>query len=86
MIEKLLARINNKSYTVGIVGLGYIGLPLMWTFHKQDLPVLGFDIDEAKVKNLKSGTPYIKHLGKEMMLSLAKSVTCDVTTDFTRLK
>ena len=86
MIEQLLARILNKSYTVGIVGLGYVGLPLMWTFHKQDLPVLGFDIDEAKVKNLKSGTPYIKHLGKEMMQSLAKSVTCDVTTDFSRLK
>ena len=85
MIEKLLARINNKSYTVGIVGLGYIGLPLMWTFNKQDLPVLGFDIDEAKVKNLKSGTPYIKHLGKEMMQSLAKSVTCDATIDFSRL-
>ena len=85
MIEKLLARINNKSYTVGIVGLGYIGLPLMWTFNKQDLPVLGFDIDEAKVKNLKSGTPYIKHLGKEMMQSLAKSVTCDATIDFSLL-
>ena len=86
MIEQLLARIHNKSYIVGIVGLGYVGLPLMWTFHKQDLPVLGFDIDEAKVKNLKSGTPYIKHLGKEMMQSLAESVTCDVTTDFSRLK
>ena len=86
MIEQLLARIHNKSYTVGIVGLGYVGLPLMWTFHKQNLPVLGFDIDEAKVKNLKSGTPYIKHFGKEMMQSLAKSVTCDVTTDFSRLK
>lgn len=86
MIEQLLARILNKSYTVGIVGLGYVGLPLMWTFHKQDLPVLGFDIDEAKVKNLKLGTPYIKHLGKEMMQSLAKSATCDVTTDFSRLK
>ena len=85
MIEQLLARILNKSYTVGIVGLGYIGLPLMWTFNKQDLPVLGFDIDEAKVKNLKSGTPYIKHLGKEMMQSLAKSVTCDATIDFSRL-
>ena len=86
MIEQLLARILNKSYTVGIVGLGYVGLPLMWTFHKQDLPVLGFDIDEAKVKNLKLGTPYITHLGKEMMQSLAKSATCDVTTDFSRLK
>ena len=84
MIEQLLARILNKSYTVGVVGLGYVGLPLMWTFHKQDLPLLGFDIDEAKVKNLKSGTPYIKHLGKDMMESLAESNICDATTDFAR--
>ena len=86
MINQLLARINNKSYTVGIVGLGYVGLPLMWTFHEQGLPVLGFDIDQSKVDHLKSGTPYIKHLGKEMMQSLAESDICDATTDFSRLK
>ena len=86
MINQLLARINNKSYTVGIVGLGYVGLPLMWTFHEQELPVLGFDIDQSKVDHLHSGTPYIKHLGKEMMQSLAQSDICDATTDFSRLK
>jgi len=86
MISELLTSIEQKNYTVGIVGLGYVGLPLMWTFHENGLPVIGFDIDQAKIDHLRSGTPYIKHLGKEMMQSLAASDHCDATTDFSRLK
>jgi UDP-N-acetyl-D-glucosamine dehydrogenase len=56
-------KIRNKEYSVGIVGLGYVGLPLMWTFHEKGLPVIGFDIDQVKIDHLCSGTPYIKHLG-----------------------
>lgn len=84
-LDTLLQKIEDKTYTIGIVGLGYVGLPLMWTFHQNDMPVLGFDIDEKKVVNLKSGTPYIKHLGSEMMETLAKSDIADATTDFSRL-
>ena len=54
-VEPVLDKIRNKKYKVGILGLGYVGLPLMWTFHEQGLPVLGFDVDEKKVKS-KSGT------------------------------
>ncbi len=86
MISDLLTSIEQKTYTVGIVGLGYVGLPLMWTFHENGLSVIGFDIDQAKIDHLRSGTPYIKHLGKEMMQSLAASDHCDATTDFSRLK
>ncbi|MBL6730004.1 MAG: nucleotide sugar dehydrogenase [Bacteroidia bacterium] len=84
-LDTLLKKIEDRTYTVGIVGLGYVGLPLMWTFHQNDMPVLGFDIDEKKVENLKNGTPYIKHLGSEMMATLAKSSIADATTDFSRL-
>jgi len=84
-VQTLLDKIDNKTYTIGIVGLGYVGLPLMWTFHKVGMPVIGYDVDEKKVKNIKSGTPYIKHLGTEMMETLAKSDDCDATTDFNRL-
>jgi UDP-N-acetyl-D-glucosamine dehydrogenase len=83
--ESLLKKISDKTYTIGIVGLGYVGLPLMWTFHQNDMPVLGFDIDSTKVENLKNGIPYIKHLGTEMMEALAKSDISDATTDFSRL-
>ena len=86
MISELLTRIEQKTYTVGIVGLGYVGLPLMWTFHENGLPVIGFDIDQAKIDHLRSGTPYIKHLGQDMMQALAASDHCDATTDFSRLK
>jgi UDP-N-acetyl-D-glucosamine dehydrogenase len=84
-LATLLKKIEDRTYTVGIIGLGYVGLPLMWTFHQNDMPVLGFDIDEKKVENLRKGIPYIKHLGSEMMETLAKSDIADATTDFTRL-
>ena len=85
MINELLARIEEKTYTVGIIGLGYVGLPLMYTFHKEGMPVIGYDIDQTKVSNIQSGTPYIKHLGEEMMQSLSQSDRCAATIDFSRL-
>src|SRR5690554_4601468 len=84
-INDLLSKIEDKTYTIGIIGLGYVGLPLMWTFHKEGMPVMGFDIDEAKVDHICRGVPYIKHLGTEMMEVLSKSDRCDATTDFSRL-
>ncbi len=85
MIDDLLNKIHNKEYKVGIVGLGYVGLPLMWTFYKANMPTLGFDIDQTKVDNLNDGIPYIKHLGEEMMQELAKSPICNSTSDFKRI-
>lgn len=85
MLQPLLDKIADKTYTVGIIGLGYVGLPLMWTFHKHGMPVIGYDIDPAKIEHLKAGRPYIKHLGEEMMRVLSQSGRCDATTDFSRL-
>ena len=84
-LDSLLEKINSRTYTVGIVGLGYVGLPLMWTFHEQRMPVLGFDIDSSKVDAIRAGRSYIKHLGEPMMQKLAKSDLCDATTDFNRI-
>jgi len=84
-ISNLLNKIEDKEFKIGIVGLGYVGLPLMWTFHEVGMQVIGYDIDEKKVSNLKNGVPYIKHLGSQMMETLAKSDRCDATTDFSRL-
>ena len=81
----LLEKINNRTYTVGIVGLGYVGLPLMWTFHEKQMPVLGFDIDSDKVDAVNAGRSYIKHLGEPMMRKLAESKRCEATTDFSRI-
>lgn len=84
-IDTLLKKIDDRTFTVGIIGLGYVGLPLMWTFHQNDMPVIGYDIDEKKVENLRNGVPYIKHLGEDMMGTLAASSIADATTDFNRL-
>src|SRR5690554_3770556 len=82
---ELHQKIQDKTAVVGIVGLGYVGLPLAWTFHEEGFPVLGFDVDEAKIGHFATGTSYIKHLGTEMMQKLAASDRCDATTDFSRI-
>ncbi len=84
-MEDLLRKIADKKFRVGIIGLGYVGLPLMWTFDRAGMPTLGFDIDPEKIQKIKNGTPYINHLGKEVMTSLSESAICDSTTDFSRI-
>ena len=85
MLSTYLKKIENKEYKVGIIGLGYVGLPLMWTFHEQGMPVIGFDVDQRKVDHVNQGTPYIKNLGQEMMGKLAGSDLCEATSDFARM-
>jgi UDP-N-acetyl-D-glucosamine dehydrogenase len=85
MIQELQKKIEDKDCTVGIIGLGYVGLPLMWTFHQKGISVLGFDVDEEKIACIREGRPYIKHLGRKMMQVLADSEDCEATNDFSRL-
>jgi len=63
--DRLLARLATKTATVGIMGLGYVGLPLADAFIQAGLPVLGFDVDQAKVKKLERGESYIQHIPDE---------------------
>jgi UDP-N-acetyl-D-glucosamine dehydrogenase len=83
--EGLFKKIRDRTATIGVVGLGYVGLPLIWTFHRERFSVLGFDIDEAKVDHINMGTSYIKHFGEDRMESLAGSQRCDATSDFDRI-
>lgn len=83
--KQLLKKIHKREFKVGIIGLGYVGLPLMWTFHDKGMPVIGYDIDEYKVKCIEEGTPYIKHLGVDKMQVLSESERCFATADFSRL-
>jgi UDP-N-acetyl-D-glucosamine dehydrogenase len=61
---ELLKKIESKTATVGIVGLGYVGLPLSHACLKSGYKVVGFDIDQRKIDSLKAGKPYIHHLGQ----------------------
>jgi UDP-N-acetyl-D-glucosamine dehydrogenase len=62
MKEGIIRKIKEYQAVVGIVGLGYVGLPLMLRFTEVGFPVLGFDIDEAKVAKLNNGESYIGHI------------------------
>jgi UDP-N-acetyl-D-glucosamine dehydrogenase len=83
--EGLLQKILNKDARIGVVGLGYVGLPLIWTFHREGFSVLGFDIDQSKVDDIAAGRSYIRHFGTKRMQTLANSTRCEATTKFDRV-
>lgn len=83
--EQLEQRIRSKQARIGVVGLGYVGLPLAHALHEAGAPVVGFDVDATKIEALRSGRNYLKHLGPELAQSLASSERFEGTTDFARL-
>ncbi len=86
MKEDLLKRIVSREARVGIVGLGYVGLPLLIEFAKADFQVAGFDIDDSKVESLAAGKTYIRHINEEhIQNSITNNEKSFITTDFTRL-
>ncbi|POZ61389.1 nucleotide sugar dehydrogenase [Chromobacterium alticapitis] len=83
MKQQLLNRIADKSAVIGIVGLGYVGLPLMLRFAEVGYKVLGFDIDQSKVDALMAGKSYIEHISAES-IATARERGFEATTDFSR--
>ena len=79
--ETLIAKLNDKSATIGIVGLGYVGLPLLLRFTEVGYKVLGIDIDPVKVEQLNSGKSYIQHIAHEQIAHAVQS-GFSATTDF----
>jgi UDP-N-acetyl-D-glucosamine dehydrogenase len=65
MLNALVKKINNKEAVIGIVGLGYVGLPLMLRFAETGYRVLGIDLDEEKNRLLNQGKSYIQHIPSE---------------------
>jgi UDP-N-acetyl-D-glucosamine dehydrogenase len=82
---RLLRRIEARTARVGIIGLGYVGLPLAATITDQGFPVLGFDIDPAKVEALNAGRSYIRHIGAERVGQMRASGRFEATADFDRI-
>ena len=58
----LLSKIQNKQALIGIIGLGYVGLPLALAFSEKGFKVLGFDVDPKKIESLDRGECYISHM------------------------
>ena len=83
--SNLLGRFSRGEATVGVVGLGYVGLPVALTFAEAGLGVLGFDIDAAKVEALNGGSSYIGHLPAARVAAALASGRFAATTDAARL-
>jgi UDP-N-acetyl-D-glucosamine dehydrogenase len=66
----LLARVQARTALVGIIGLGYVGLPLARAFTARGFPVLGFDVDEHKIARLLRGESYIGHIPPETVAAM----------------
>ncbi|MGD9880567.1 MAG: nucleotide sugar dehydrogenase [Reyranella sp.] len=81
MIERLQAR----KAVIGVVGLGYVGLPLACTLAKRGFSVLGFDIDAAKIDQINAGSSYISYIGNEEIADLRHAGRLCATGDFSRI-
>ena len=81
----LLTRLDTKQAQIGILGLGYVGLPLMLRYAEVGYPVLGFDIDPAKVEQLNAGQSYIEHIPAAAIAG-ARARGFSATTDFSRTR
>ncbi|MCD6404262.1 MAG: nucleotide sugar dehydrogenase, partial [Planctomycetes bacterium] len=81
----LLEKIKNLDAVVGVIGLGYVGLPLVREFATSGFKVIGFDVDSAKVEALGAGRSYIKHIPSSLIETLVSKCHFEATTDYSRL-
>ena len=82
----LIEKINKNQFIVGIVGLGYVGLPLGLEFAKKNIDVIGFDVDVKKVKMINKGVSYIKHIPSEKIHKVSATGKLFATSDFSKLR
>ncbi|MCM8759026.1 MAG: nucleotide sugar dehydrogenase [Candidatus Omnitrophica bacterium] len=71
-VKNLVEKIQSKTALVGVIGLGYVGLPLVLRFARKGFKVIGFDTDEGKIRALKKGRSYISHIPDSEIKSLNK--------------
>ncbi len=82
----LLQKINENKAVIGVVGLGYVGLPLLMEFVEQGFTTIGFDIDQFKVDKLNAGESYIKHIDESRVKSVRETNLFEASSDFKRIK
>ena len=85
MSKELVRKIRDKKALIGVIGLGYVGLPLVREFTRGGMKVLGFDIDATKVQALAAGKSYIEHIPAKLVQEMIGSKRFSATTDFNRL-
>ncbi|WP_201740728.1 nucleotide sugar dehydrogenase [Listeria sp. SHR_NRA_18] len=83
--ETMQEKINTKNGTVGVIGLGYVGLPLAIEFAEAGYNVIGFDIHAGKVNQLMQGDSYIIDITNQKLATVVQSAHFTPTTDFSKL-
>lgn len=83
-INNLKSNIKNHQSIIAVIGLGYVGLPLVIRFSEEGFKTIGFDIDEDKVKKLNAGETYIKHIPEEKIAAVVKN-GFKATSDFSQI-
>ncbi|MBM4308199.1 MAG: nucleotide sugar dehydrogenase, partial [Deltaproteobacteria bacterium] len=86
IVTQLMDKILKKEAMIGVIGLGYVGLPLVLRFCEVGYKVLGFDVDAKKVAALKKGRSYIKSISGSLISQHLRQKKLEVTDQFTRLK
>ncbi|MFM8839781.1 MAG: nucleotide sugar dehydrogenase [bacterium] len=84
-VDALLASIQGHTITVGVIGLGYVGLPIAVEYAHLGVRTIGFDIDEHKIRTLQKGGNYIMDIDSTLVASVIKGKTLEATTDFKKL-
>ncbi len=78
-------KLANGSAVIGVLGLGYVGLPLVLGFAEKGINVIGFDVDTKKVASLNAGHSYIQHIGPERVGAAVQAGKLSATCDFSRI-
>ncbi|MBL4904130.1 MAG: nucleotide sugar dehydrogenase, partial [Desulfocapsa sp.] len=84
VLDEFVAKVTDKTAVIGIVGLGYVGLPLMLRYVEVGFKVVGFDVDQDKVDKLNNGTSYIKHIADDKIKAAVNQGMFEATTNFSR--
>ena len=83
--DTFIDRMKSKEAIIGIVGLGYVGLPLAKAFCQEKIKVIGLDIDQDKISQISKNKSYIKHIPDNAIESMRKDDLFEVTSDFSNL-
>lgn len=84
MKAQIVNRLKNKTAKIGVVGLGYVGLPLILRYVEVGYNVIGFDIDQRKIEMLRLGNSYIKHISEQSIKNMLSTNLFTGTSDFSK--
>lgn len=83
--DVMIARFRDRTATIGVLGLGYVGLPLLRAVAERGFSALGFDIDHSKINVINDGGSYIRHVAPHTIATLRERGCLAATADFSRL-